>query len=214
MILYILLLILILCCNIKDLIFMIMIVLVLKIILKENHKKKSMINLMEKSTPMYYDMPQMEDMETFLNNEKLQNNKESKNEGSQGSNDSGNSLDVNLDNKSLELRNNKNLDNKNLDNKNLDNKNLEQNNDRLLAESLDILLEKLETSNFARPNVNDADDVMCDRMAYSSIQSKHALNNRAKYNKYSIMPYFDSELRANEERDWWDRETDYLDAFM
>jgi hypothetical protein len=196
MILYILLLILILCCNIKDLIFMIMIVLVLKIILKENHKKKSMINLMEKSTPMYYDMPQMEDMETFLNNEKIQNNKESKNEGSQGSNDSGNSLDVNLDNKSL------------------DNKNLEQNNDRLLAESLDILLEKLETSNFARPNVNDADDVMCDRMAYSSIQSKHALNNRAKYNKYSIMPYFDSELRANEERDWWDRETDYLDAFM
>jgi len=196
MILYILLLILILCCNIKDLIFMIMIVLVLKIILKENHKKKSMINLMEKSTPMYYDMPQMEDMETFLNNEKIQNNKESKNEGSQGSNDSGNSLDVNLDNK------------------NLDNKNLEQNNDRLLAESLDILLEKLETSNFARPNVNDADDVMCDRMAYSSIQSKHALNNRAKYNKYSIMPYFDSELRANEERDWWDRETDYLDAFM
>lgn len=192
MILYILLLILILCCNIKDLIFMIMIVLVLKIILKENHKKKSMINLMEKSTPMYYDMPQMEDMETFLNNEKLQNNKESKNEGSQGSNDSGNSLDVNLDNKD----------------------NLEQNNDRLLAESLDILLEKLETSNFARPNVNDADDVMCDRMAYSSIQSKHALNNRAKYNKYSIMPYFDSELRANEERDWWDRETDYLDAFM
>ena len=180
---------------------MIMIVLVLKIILKENHKKKSMINLMEKSTPMYYDMPQMEDMETFLNNEKLQNNKESKNEGSQGSNDSGNSLDVNLDNK-------------NLDNKNLDNKNLEQNNDRLLAESLDILLEKLETSNFARPNVNDADDVMCDRMAYSSIQSKHALNNRAKYNKYSIKPYFDSELRANEERDWWDRETDYLDAFM
>jgi hypothetical protein len=151
---------------------------------------------MEKSTPMYYDMPQMEDMETFLNNEKIQNNKESKNEGSQGSNDSGNSLDVNLDNKSL------------------DNKNLEQNNDRLLAESLDILLEKLETSNFARPNVNDADDVMCDRMAYSSIQSKHALNNRAKYNKYSIMPYFDSELRANEERDWWDRETDYLDAFM
>ena len=204
MILYILLLILILCCNIKDLIFMIMIVLVLKIILKENHKKKSMINLMEKSTPMYYDMPQMEDMETFLNNEKIQNNKESKNEGSQGSNDSGNSLDVNLDNKSVELRNNKNLDNKNL----------EQNNDRLLAESLDILLEKLETSNFARPNINDADDVMCDRMAYSSIQSKHALNNRAKYNKYSIMPYFDSELRANEERDWWDRETDYLDAFM
>jgi hypothetical protein len=173
-----------------------MIVLVLKIILKENHKKKSMINLMEKSTPMYYDMSQMEDMETFLNNEKIQNNKESKNEGSQGSNDSGNSLDVNLDNKSL------------------DNKNLEQNNDRLLDESLDILLEKLETSNFARPNVNDADDVMCDRMTYSSIQSKHALNNRAKYNKYSIMPYFDSELRANEERDWWDRETDYLDAFM
>ena len=210
MILYILLLILILCCNIKDLIFMIMIVLVLKIILKENHKKKSMINLMEKSTPMYYDMPQMEDIETFLNNEKLQNNKESKNEGSQGSNDSGNSLDVNLDNKSVELRNNKNLDNKNLDKKD----NLKQNNDILLDESLDILLEKLETSNFARPNVNDADDVMCDRMAYSSIQSKHALNNRAKYNKYSIMPYFDSELRANEERDWWDRETDYLDAFM
>jgi len=210
MILYILLLILILCCNIKDLIFMIMIVLVLKIILKENHKKKSMINLMEKSTPMYYDMPQMEDIETFLNNEKLQNNKESKNEGSQGSNDSGNSLDVNLDNKSVELRNNKNLDNKNLDKKD----NLKQNNDILLDESLDILLEKLETSNFARPNVNDADDVMCDRMAYSSIHSKHALNNRAKYNKYSIMPYFDSELRANEERDWWDRETDYLDAFM
>ena len=103
------------------------------------------------------------------------------------------------------MRNNKNLDKKD---------NLEQNNDILLDESLDILLEKLETSNFARPNVNDADDVMCDRMAYSSIQSKHALNNRAKYNKHSIKPYFDSELRANEERDWWDRETDYLDAFM
>ena len=167
---------------------MIMIVLVIKIILKENHKKKSIINLMEKSTPIYYDIQPIENMEFSKNDE---------NNESQISNDSGDSLDVNLDkDKSL----NEKLDS--------------QNDDKVLSETLDNLLEKMETSTFSRPNVNDADDFMCDRMSYSSIQSKHAINNRAKYNKYSIMPYFDSELRANEERDWWDRETDYLDAFM
>ena len=82
------------------------------------------------------------------------------------------------------------------------------------TETMANLLSKLETSSFAKVNNNDADDFMCNRMSYSAMQSKQAINNRAKYHKHSLNPYFDSELRANEERDWWDRETDYLDLYM
>jgi hypothetical protein len=59
-----------------------------------------------------------------------------------------------------------------------------------------------------------ADTRIANRMKYMGLQPKLAADIRARHNRYTLQPYFDEELRANEARDWWDNENDYLDAFM
>lgn len=59
-----------------------------------------------------------------------------------------------------------------------------------------------------------ADTQIANRMKYMSLQAKLSQEIRARHNKHNLLPYFDEELRANEQRDWWDQEQDYLDAFM
>lgn len=59
-----------------------------------------------------------------------------------------------------------------------------------------------------------ADTQIANRMKYMGLQAKLSQDIRARHNKYKLMPYFDEELKANENRDWWDVENDYLDNFM
>lgn len=59
-----------------------------------------------------------------------------------------------------------------------------------------------------------ADTQIANRMKYMGLQAKLSQDIRARHNKYKLLPYFDEELKANENRDWWDAEQDYLDMFM
>ena len=59
-----------------------------------------------------------------------------------------------------------------------------------------------------------ADTQIANRMKYMGLQAKLSQEIRARHNKYKLLPYFDEELKANENRDWWDAEQDYLDMFM
>jgi hypothetical protein len=54
------------------------------------------------------------------------------------------------------------------------------------------------------------DNRLANRMKYMSLQPKLSANIRASFNKYSLQPYVEEELRENENRDWW--ENDALDA--
>jgi hypothetical protein len=59
-----------------------------------------------------------------------------------------------------------------------------------------------------------ADTRITNRMKYMGLQAKLSEDIRARHNKDNLLPLFDEELRANEMRDWWDVESDHLDAFM
>lgn len=59
-----------------------------------------------------------------------------------------------------------------------------------------------------------ADTQIANRMKYMGLQAKLSQEIRARHNKYNLLPYFDEELKANENRDWWDAEQDHLDQFM
>jgi hypothetical protein len=58
------------------------------------------------------------------------------------------------------------------------------------------------------------DNKLANRMKYMGMQAKVSQDNRAKLNRYSLQQYWEEELRDNENRDWWDLEQDYLDAYM
>ena len=59
-----------------------------------------------------------------------------------------------------------------------------------------------------------ADTKIANRMKYMGMQAKLSLDIRAKHNRHTLAPYYDEELRANENRDWWDVESDFLDEYM
>ena len=59
-----------------------------------------------------------------------------------------------------------------------------------------------------------ADNRLANRMKFMAMQPKMATVARARYNVNTARPFFEAELRANEARDWWDNENDYLDEFM
>jgi ABC-type Zn2+ transport system substrate-binding protein/surface adhesin len=58
------------------------------------------------------------------------------------------------------------------------------------------------------------DNQMANRLRYMQLQPKMSAIARARYNADTARPFFEAELRANETRDWWDNENDYLDEFM
>jgi hypothetical protein len=61
---------------------------------------------------------------------------------------------------------------------------------------------------------SSADTAIANRMKYMGMQSKLSMDIRARHNVEKLRPYFEEELRANSDRDWWDKESDFLDAFM
>lgn len=61
---------------------------------------------------------------------------------------------------------------------------------------------------------SSADNAIANRMKYMAMQPKLSMEIRARHNRYTMQPYFEEELSANEKRDWWDTENDWMDAFM
>lgn len=51
------------------------------------------------------------------------------------------------------------------------------------------------------------DDKLTYKMIDMSMRNKHAINNRALWNKNSLLPYFEEELRSHENSIWWDDDT-------
>jgi hypothetical protein len=61
---------------------------------------------------------------------------------------------------------------------------------------------------------SSADTQIANRMKYMALQPKMSMDIRSRHNRYSLLPFFDEELKANENRDWWDVESDFLDEYM
>lgn len=57
-----------------------------------------------------------------------------------------------------------------------------------------------------------ADNQLCNRMKYTGAQAKMSQDIRARYNKYTLMPYLEEEMRENEDLHWW--EDDSLEELM
>lgn len=58
------------------------------------------------------------------------------------------------------------------------------------------------------------DNKLSNRMKYMGLQNKISKDTRSRFNRYTLQPYFEEELRENENRDWWNVEQDYLDNYM
>lgn len=58
------------------------------------------------------------------------------------------------------------------------------------------------------------DNKLANRMKYMGMQSKLSADNRSRMNRYTLLPYFEEELKENEDRDWWDAENDWMDELM
>jgi hypothetical protein len=51
-----------------------------------------------------------------------------------------------------------------------------------------------------------ADTALCNRMKYLALQPKMSQDIQAKFNKYTILPYFEEELREQENKIWWEND--------
>lgn len=63
-------------------------------------------------------------------------------------------------------------------------------------------------------STGDSDSRLSERQKFTGQQAKQAMENRARFNVNSIRALYEDELRANENRDWWDNEMDFLDQYM
>jgi len=213
MMMFILLLIIILCCDFKDVVFLIVITLVIKNIMKDKRNAKLYeYNHKCDYHNSYNDMNQNMINHDMINHDMINQNMINHKNNKVQLNHTDSHTDIQNDSQN-DSQNNESVQN-NPDESEYQKSEADNKQQEISTEMLTDLLGKLETSSFAKVNNNDADYFMCNRMSYSAMQAKQAINNRAKYHKHSLTPYFDSELRANEERDWWDRETDYLDVYM
>lgn len=61
---------------------------------------------------------------------------------------------------------------------------------------------------------SSGDTKLANRMKYMSLQSRLAQEIRSRHNVEKLRPYFQEELDANESREWWIAESDFLDEFM
>lgn len=64
--------------------------------------------------------------------------------------------------------------------------------------------ESLVNSEYSIEKSNET--AYADRMAYMSTMDKRARINRANYDKYSAIKYFDEELNDGANRHWWDNQ--------
>lgn len=56
-------------------------------------------------------------------------------------------------------------------------------------------------------NTLTGDDQLVNKMIHMSSINKRSIENRAKLNKHSVLPYLESELQSHEASVWWDDET-------
>ena len=86
---------------------------------------------------------------------------------------------------------------------------------RRVDEDIDIKLYKgASIPQLHREMGCSADNQLANRMKFMAMQPKMSKVTRARYNVNTARPFFEAELRANEARNWWDNENDYLDEFM
>lgn len=50
------------------------------------------------------------------------------------------------------------------------------------------------------------DNAFTDKMIHMSLKNKHAINNRARWNKYSFMPFIEEEIETHANSRWWDNQ--------
>ena len=55
----------------------------------------------------------------------------------------------------------------------------------------------------------DGDNSIANRMKYMGVQPQISKNIRALYNKYTLKPYIEEELREQSNREWWN--SDHLE---
>lgn len=53
---------------------------------------------------------------------------------------------------------------------------------------------------------SSGDNQIANRMKYLGMQPQLSKNIRAAHNRYTLQPYFEEELRENEEREWWNND--------
>jgi hypothetical protein len=71
---------------------------------------------------------------------------------------------------------------------------------------------------FKQNNLNlsgsTSDNKFLERNLYMGSQPQTSIINHHKFDKNSVAYLYEEELNANENRDWWDRETEFLDKLM
>ncbi len=79
---------------------------------------------------------------------------------------------------------------------------------------IDLYNKELSVQELHKDMGCSGDNKLANRMKYMGLQARMSQEIRSRLNRYSLQPYWEEELRANENRDWWDAEQDYLDAYM
>jgi hypothetical protein len=57
---------------------------------------------------------------------------------------------------------------------------------------------------------SSGDTMICNRMKYMAVQSQLSKDIRSSWNKYSVQPWIEEELREHADREWWN--SDHLDV--
>lgn len=79
---------------------------------------------------------------------------------------------------------------------------------------IDLYNEQLSIQELHKNMGCTADNRIANRMKYMGMQPKLATDIRSRMNRYTLLPYFEEDCKASEDRDWWDAESDFLDAYM
>lgn len=82
--------------------------------------------------------------------------------------------------------------------------------DEITEEITQELNKQLYTNNAAKyqnlhnANMQDGDSALANRMKVQSGRAKESIDNKARFNKYSLGPYLEQELQDHANMRWWD----------
>lgn len=79
---------------------------------------------------------------------------------------------------------------------------------------IDLYSNQLSVQELHKDMGCSGDNKLANRMKYMMLQPKMSHDARARMNRYTLLQFWEEELRDNENRDWWDAEQDHLDAYM
>ena len=79
---------------------------------------------------------------------------------------------------------------------------------------IDLYDKQLSIKELFKDSGCTGDTRIANRMKYMGLQARMSQDIRARWNTEKLRPYLEEELSDNENRDWWDVETDYLDILM